>query len=182
MPKPGRKRKPGPREPNGRTQRNTRAEQEAAMATVLTARARHAGVTLTPEAVADLRQPWHSSDYGRAMAAEPDTVTLWCYHNRFMTLRRAYLAAVDAPPPWPKAARLGDAPPPGEAEPSRHDPRTPEERADAALRNWDALVSAVLAIAPVGMSHLLQAAEHDDPIAIKRAVAILRQLGERMGW
>jgi hypothetical protein len=182
MPRAGRKPKPGKREPNGRHQRNTKAEQEAAMATVLTARARHAGVTLTADAIPALRQPWMGTDFGRAMAGERDTAALWGFLARFLEVRRAYLAAVDAPAPWPKPVNLGDAPPPGESVPSRHDPRTPQERAEAALSRWDDVVDAAWPIAPLAMRDLLRAAEHDDPLAIPRAVVLLRELGGKMGW
>jgi hypothetical protein len=182
MPRPGRKRRSIPREPNGRAQRNTRAEQEAIMRTALEARARHAGVTLTPETVTPLRQPWMGTAFGRAIAAEPDATQLWGHLARFIAARRSYLAAIDAPAPWPKAARLGDAPPPGEAEEVRHDPRSAEERAASALRAWDDIIEAVWPITPLAIRYMLQAAEHDDPLAIPDAVRVLRGLGERMGW
>jgi hypothetical protein len=182
MPRPGRKRRPVPREPNGRAQRNSKAEQEAIMRTALEARARHAGVTLTADNAKDLAQPWAGSDFGIAIKAEPDGKRVWDFLGRFIETRRNYLSAIDAPPPWPKIAKLGDAlAPMSSTDAPRSDPRSAEERAESALRAWDAIHNGLQG-QPLAMLYLLQAAEHDDPLAIPDAVRVLRGLGERMGW
>jgi len=171
------KKKPGPkpkegveREHNGRASRNpetTRAKKEAAIRTVVEARARHFGL-ITPTikqlpgetmeefmarkgareamlraATPAMRREWTGCSVGHAIAEEADVAQLWEAAQHIRSVRRFYLAALDAPSERAKTAKLPIAPSTEEtapeARPVRGDPLTEEEAAQAAEVAWERL-------------------------------------------
>lgn len=209
--KRNRKRMEGDREPNGRLARSesTRANQEAAMRTVIEARCRAAGLWPEPlvrawgetqeafdarnkarqamirAAVATVTQPWMGSNAGRMIAGEPDVADLWQMVQIILARRRAFLAAIDAPAETAAIASISVEPERFETrdDDGPSDLRSPEERAAAARERWgevEAILNKIKAT-----DFMLRAVVKDEPVPgpLARILRFLKKglEGERLG-
>lgn len=158
------------REPNGRTlKRADRERREAAMQAAVEARSRALGIWPEPihrapgepeeawRARSEARLgmiraaarfttlPWMGSALGRGLAGEPDIAALWGVVTMIRTRHAAYLRAIDAGgDPVGVLGRIvaPDQHQDGAEVSESHDPRSEEERAEAAQRSWKAVEEA----------------------------------------
>ena len=178
-----RDRQDAPREENGRLQRPSKAEASARMAMV-EARAKRLGVWPAPlmrgpgetdaqfaardasrqamirGAIAYVMQPWMGCNAGRAIKNEPDVVALWGVITAIRQCRMAYLVALDSPPDSAKGMRLAIKSE-GDEEPRKIDPRTPEEKANDALRAWVNLIDIFYRLGPHVEKGIMGTVIHD---------------------
>ncbi len=143
--KRGRPLKPGPRTPSGFL---SRANQLANMSTVLEARARHAHLEATEAVILTMKAPWYGCVAGRRIAGETDVQALWDTVQTIRARRRAWLMSIGAAE-HPMIARMELLPEPQTADDAPvADTRTEGERAEAADRNWHAIVMALFPYDP----------------------------------
>lgn len=183
------KKKPGPkpkegitREDNGRASRNpeaTKARREAAIRTVVEARARHLGLlpptlkqlpgetmeefmarkgareAMLRAATPAMRREWTGCSVGQAIADEPDVAQLWEAAQRIRSARASYLSAIDAPDEHAKTARLPVKPSSEQTAPEarevRGEPMSEEDAADAAILAWERMSEAIQSVHPMAV-------------------------------
>lgn len=183
------KKNPGPkpkegveREPSGKISRNpeaTRAQREAAIRTVVEARARHFGLipaqmkqlpgenmeefmarkgareAMLRAATPAMRRGWTGCAVGEAISDQSDVVDLWEVVTRIRACRSGYLSAIDAPSEHAKTARLAVTPPDDPTEPEarlvRSEPLTEEEAAAAAISRWEDMREVIMQVHPLAV-------------------------------
>lgn len=158
------------REPNGRTMRRAdRERRESAMQAVIEARSRALGIWPDPihripgepeeiwrarseartgmirAAARFVTLPWMGSAIGRALSGEADIASLWGVISDIQKRHAAHLRAIDAKgDPVGVLGRIvaPDQQQDGAEAYESHDPRSEQERAEAAVRAWEAVEAA----------------------------------------
>ena len=131
--------------PTGRDRRHTNQMAESAGLEPLRVRCRQAGLAATPEAIREMRAPWHGCEAGRAMAAEVrddrERGALWDAIQHVRRTVAAYDRSVGAPARHPVCLRLLLPLEALEADASSPptDDRTEEERSRQAVSAWMAV-------------------------------------------
>jgi hypothetical protein len=178
----GRKRKEGPRQPNGQLSRIPVAKQVEMQHVVLEARARHLGLAPTPEVLHNLRgQPWLGCLAGRMVGSQPDVVDLWGTITLIRQRRRAWLLSIGTTE-HPLVMRWQSEPERIETRPddAPSDLRTDEERAVHARRQWNEVEGAVWRVDPSLAYYVERVVCRDEMVNGPPLAAVLRMIAKEL--
>ncbi len=170
MGKRGRPRKPGPRTPSDRPSRMNKADMEANMSTVLSARLRHHGVEAS-----EAKWPWNETRAGRAIAGEPDRIELWARIEEICRRRRSWLKVIGQD----EHAKISSVKPVSDytldmdPTPSA-DPRPEEEKAASAEKAWNAVANALFGVDPLLLRYVEMAIVRDEAVNGPPIAKVLR--------